>query len=108
MAGWTTYSGAYLDSVSEGEFDATFLALLKASGYTHVHLIHGSFEFDKDFIGRRDGTQFGLQTKAAASVSPRGERSDHRSKRSSGTTSLIPGSTRTPRGRRPCDHRYGR
>jgi hypothetical protein len=65
MSGWLDdVLGAYLDRVSEREFDAAFLALLRAAGYTHVHLIHGVFEFGKDFIARRDGLQFGLQTKA--------------------------------------------
>lgn len=65
MSGWLDdVLGAYLESASEREFDAAFVALLKAAGYTHVHLIHGAFEFGKDFIGRRDGMQFGFQTKA--------------------------------------------
>ena len=65
MSGWLDdVLGAYLDSASEREFDAAFLSLLKAAGYTHVHLLHGAFEFGKDFIGRRDGRQFGFQTKA--------------------------------------------
>jgi hypothetical protein len=65
MSGWLDdVLGAYLDTVGEREFDAAFLALLKAAGYTNVHLVHGSFEFGKDFIAQREGVQFGLQTKA--------------------------------------------
>lgn len=65
MSGWLDdVLAAYLDRVSEREFDAAFLSLLSAAGYKHVHLLHGAFEFGKDFIGRRDGRQFGFQTKA--------------------------------------------
>lgn len=65
MNGWLDdVLGAYLDTVSEREFDAAFLALLKAIGYTNVHLIHGVFEFGKDFVAQRDGIQFGFQSKA--------------------------------------------
>lgn len=65
MSGWLDdVLGAYLDTVGEREFDAAFLALLKAYGYTHVHLIHGSLEFGKDFIARKSGVQFAFQTKA--------------------------------------------
>jgi hypothetical protein len=65
MSGWLDdVLGAYLDSVSEREFDAAFLSLLRAAGYTNLHFLHGAFEFGKDFIGRRGGRQFGFQTKA--------------------------------------------
>lgn len=65
MSGWLDdVLGAYLDTVGEREFDAAFLALLKSDGYTHVHLIHGAFEFGKDFIARKSGAQFAFQTKA--------------------------------------------
>jgi hypothetical protein len=55
---------AFLDSVSERAFDEPLLALLRAQGYTHVHLVHGAREFGKDVIGRKDGEQWGLQSKA--------------------------------------------
>jgi hypothetical protein len=55
---------AFLDSVDERGFDEPLLALLRAQGYTDVHLVHGAREFGKDVIGRRDGEQWGLQTKA--------------------------------------------
>jgi hypothetical protein len=62
--------GAYLDSIAgrEREFDAPFMALLRAGGYHDIHFLHGSFEFGKDFIakGREGDTlyQFAFQTKA--------------------------------------------
>ncbi|HEY1950689.1 MAG TPA: hypothetical protein VGG97_26985 [Bryobacteraceae bacterium] len=59
---------SYLDSVEEREFDAPFIALLRAMGYRDIHFLHGSFEFGKDFIakGEFDGAsmQFVFQTKA--------------------------------------------
>ena len=60
--------GNYLDSVEEREFDAPFIALLRAMGYWDIHFLHGSFEFGKDFIakGNSEGStaQFAFQTKA--------------------------------------------
>src|SRR5712692_3724967 len=60
--------GRYLDSLEEREFDAPFIALLRAMGYWDIHLLHGPFEFGKDFIakGEVDGvvTQCAFQTKA--------------------------------------------
>lgn len=62
--------GEYLDSLDgrEREFDAPFIALLRASGYTDIHFTHGQFEFGKDFLAKgtdADGTvcQFVFQTK---------------------------------------------
>src|SRR5439155_15443016 len=59
---------SYLDSVEEREFDAPFIALLRALGYRDIHFLHGPFEFGKDFIakGERDAVtcQFAFQTKA--------------------------------------------
>lgn len=55
---------AFLDSVSERAFDEPLLALLRAQGYTDVHLVHGAREFGKDVIGRKGGEQWGLQSKA--------------------------------------------
>ena len=51
--------GNYLDSLTEREFDAPFMALLRLQGFTDVHLLHGAFEFGKDFIAKRieDGNQ---------------------------------------------------
>jgi len=58
----------YLDSLEEREFDAPFIALLRALGYFDIHFLHGTFEFGKDFIAKAivDGleTQFAFQTKA--------------------------------------------
>ncbi len=58
----------YLDSLQEREFDAPFIALLRALGYSDIHFLHGAFEFGKDFIAkaRVEGseTQFAFQTKA--------------------------------------------
>lgn len=60
--------GAFLDSVeSERDLDGPLLAILRAQGWTSVHLIHGAFEFGKDAIGQRslDGspTQYVFQSK---------------------------------------------
>jgi hypothetical protein len=58
----------YLDSLEEREFDAPFIALLRAMGYWDIHFLHGSFEFGKDFIAKAEvegvSTQFAFQTKA--------------------------------------------
>ncbi len=58
----------YLDSLNEREFDAPFIALLRALGYFDIHFLHGAFEFGKDFIAkaRVEGseTQFAFQTKS--------------------------------------------
>jgi hypothetical protein len=60
--------GSYLDSLEEREFDAPFIALLRALGFRDIHLLHGAFEFGKDFIakGTHNGElcQFAFQTKA--------------------------------------------
>ena len=59
--------GSYLDLLTEREFDAPFLALLRARGYRDIHFLHGTFEFGKDFIAKLDeaGTtyQAAFQTK---------------------------------------------
>ncbi len=71
---------AFLDTVTEREFDAPLLALLSARGFDDTHFLHGGFEFGKDFIakglkppgddiGSGDPTswvrhQFALQSKA--------------------------------------------
>lgn len=59
---------AYVERLTEREFDAPFIALLHQLGYTEVHLTHGPYEFGKDFIARRneDGHehQWCFQTKA--------------------------------------------
>lgn len=58
----------YVDSLTEREFDAPFLALLRLHGFTDIHFLHGPFEFGKDFIAKRkeDGIdyQYAFQTKA--------------------------------------------
>ncbi len=58
----------YLESLTEREFDAPFMALLRLQDFTDVHFLHGPFEFGKDFIAKRneDGQsrQYSFQTKA--------------------------------------------
>lgn len=60
--------GSYIDSLKEREFDVPFMALLRTLGFRKIHFLHGSFEFGKDFIGRksRGGSEFQycFQTKA--------------------------------------------
>ena len=64
----------YIDSLTEREFGAPFIALLRLHGFTDIHFLHGSFEFGKDFIAKRkeDGTdyQYAFQTKAGDLASP--------------------------------------
>jgi len=59
---------AYLESLSEREFDVPFMALLRHDGFYDVHLLHGQYEFGKDFIAKRDDAgeqhQYAFQTKA--------------------------------------------
>lgn len=59
---------AYLDSLTEREFDAPFLTLLRAMGFEEIHFTHGDAEFGKDFIAKKevDGqrVQFAFQNKA--------------------------------------------
>lgn len=58
----------YLDNLGEREFDSPFMALLRAHGYYDIHFLHGSFEFGKDFIAKRNEEgiefQYCFQTKA--------------------------------------------
>lgn len=59
----------FLNSLSEREFDAPLLAILSAQGFRDVNFIHGSFEFGKDVIAKRDDAsgqtyQFAIQSKA--------------------------------------------
>src|SRR5260370_4317995 len=60
--------GNYISSLTEREFDAPFIALLRLRGFTDIHFLHGPFEFGKDFIAKRaeDGEehQYAFQTKA--------------------------------------------
>ncbi len=60
--------GDYLDNIEEREFDAPFMALLRAMGFHDIHFLHGAFEFGKDFIAKRTqagtSSQFAFQTKA--------------------------------------------
>lgn len=43
----------YLDNLpNERAFDATFIALLAAEGYSDIHFLHGLFEFGKDFVAK--------------------------------------------------------
>lgn len=65
MSGWLDdVLGGYLDTVAERAFDGPFLAYLSATGFADVHLLHGAYEFGKDFIAKRDGQQWAFQTKA--------------------------------------------
>ncbi|MBI1335226.1 MAG: hypothetical protein GC165_20375 [Armatimonadetes bacterium] len=54
----------FLDNVrKERDFDAPFLALLSAMGFSDVHLTHGTIEKGKDFIAKISGEQWVFQTK---------------------------------------------
>lgn len=59
---------AYVESLTERELDAPLLALLGRLGFDKVHLVHGAYEFGKDFVAQRteDGIryQYCLQSKA--------------------------------------------
>ncbi|HUF98214.1 MAG TPA: hypothetical protein VMM60_08790 [Ilumatobacter sp.] len=59
--------GNYLDTLTEREFDAPFLAILRVRGYYDIHFLHGAFEFGKDFIAKLDVSgvtyQVSFQTK---------------------------------------------
>jgi len=59
---------AYVEGLTEREFDAPLLALLRRLGFQHVHVVHGAYEFGRDFVARRheDGVeyQYCLQSKA--------------------------------------------
>ncbi len=63
---------AYVERLTEREFDAPFISLLHHLGFTQVHLTHGTHEYGKDFVARRieiDGgqeveVQWCFQTKA--------------------------------------------
>jgi hypothetical protein len=56
----------YLDGLTEREFDAPLLSLLRSQGFDDVHLLHGAYEFGKDAIGKSDEprTQYAFQSKA--------------------------------------------
>ena len=58
----------FIDSVGERDFDAAFMALLRARDFYDIHFMHGQYEFGKDFIAkRRDGDverQYVFQSKA--------------------------------------------
>ncbi len=45
---------AYVESLTERELDAPLVALLRRLGFDRVHLIHGAYEFGKDFIAQRN------------------------------------------------------
>lgn len=57
----------YLDSIVERDFDYPLLTLLQAMGYYDIHFTHGTVEFGKDFIAKKDddGTifQYAVQSK---------------------------------------------
>lgn len=58
----------YVKSLTERELDPPLIALLRSQGFTHVHLVHGPYEFGKDVIARRTDEdvehQYCLQSKA--------------------------------------------
>lgn len=60
--------GVFLEKASERDFDLPFLALLRARGFTDVHFTHGTAEFGKDFIAKREEggrlVQYSFQSKA--------------------------------------------
>ena len=60
--------GNYLDTLQEREFDAPFMALLRARGFWDIHFTHGSAEFGKDFVAKgmdnSEVCQFAFQLKA--------------------------------------------
>jgi hypothetical protein len=59
--------GVYLDNIKERDFDLPFATLLPALGFYDVHFTHGTTEFGKDFIAKRDENdktiQYSFQTK---------------------------------------------
>jgi hypothetical protein len=55
---------AFLDAVSERDFDEPLMALLRAEDFTDVRLVHGETEFGKDVIAKKHGEQWVLQSKA--------------------------------------------
>lgn len=55
---------AFLDSVGEREFDEPLMALIRARGYSDVHLTHGQREFGKDVVAKLNGEQWVWQSKA--------------------------------------------
>jgi hypothetical protein len=58
----------FIDSVGEREFDAAFLALLRARNFYDIHFTHGQYEFGKDFIAKLNDQgverQYVFQSKA--------------------------------------------
>jgi hypothetical protein len=58
----------FVEAVSEREFDAPFMALLRARDFYDIHFTHGNYEFGKDFIAkfRENGVerQYVFQSKA--------------------------------------------
>lgn len=58
----------YLAGVSEREFDQPLLAMLASIGYRDIHLTHGSTEFGKDVIAKKETpngiVQYAFQSKA--------------------------------------------
>lgn len=58
----------FLDRVTERDFDAPFIALLRKLGFTDIHYLHGQYEFGKDFIAQNTESgqqfQFVFQSKA--------------------------------------------
>jgi hypothetical protein len=61
---------SFIDSVGEREFDAAFMALLRARGFHDIHFTHGQYEFGKDFIAKLHDNglerQYVFQSKAGS------------------------------------------
>jgi hypothetical protein len=59
---------SFLDAVGEREFDAPLIALLRSHEFRDIHLVHGSYEFGKDVIAKREDEggprQYAFQSKA--------------------------------------------
>src|SRR5690554_683031 len=65
MNGWLDdVLGAYLDRVTEREFDPVFLTYLRSAGFTEIHQLLGTYEFVMDFIAGRNDILWTFQTKA--------------------------------------------
>lgn len=58
----------YLDAVKERDFDLPFISLLSTLGFFDIHKTHGTAEFGKDFIAKKDEDgqifQYSFQVKA--------------------------------------------
>jgi hypothetical protein len=61
---------SFIDGVGEREFDAAFMALLRARSFYDIHFTHGNYEFGKDFIAKLQDQgvewQYVFQSKAGS------------------------------------------